>query len=201
METRVELTPELLLSAYCQGIFPMAHDDGNIYWYDPDPRAIIPLDEFHVSRSLRRTLGKRPFTIRINTAFVEVMHACAAPNIGRESTWISDEIILAYTRLHRLGFAHSVETWLDGKLVGGLYGVAVRGLFAGESMFSHITDGSKVALAHLVTQMRQQGLMLLDIQFMTDHLMRFGAIEVSSQAYKRLLAAALQAPAQFTNSE
>jgi leucyl/phenylalanyl-tRNA---protein transferase len=201
MDKRVTLTPELLISAYCQGVFPMAHEDDNIYWYDPDPRAIIPLDRFHVSRSLRRTLAKRPFAIRINTAFIAVMHACAASHSGREKTWINDEIIAAYTRLHRLGFAHSVEAWHDGRLVGGLYGVAVRGLFAGESMFSRMTESSKMALVYLIHQMRRQGLVLLDVQFMTDHLMRFGAIEVSSHTYKQLLAEALKVPAQFMEGE
>ncbi len=196
MTETLELTPDLLLSAYCQALFPMAHDDG-IYWYDPDPRAILPLDNFHISGSLKRVLKKRPFQIRINQEFTAVMRACAKPTPDREETWISDQIVAAYTQLHQLGFAHSVEAWQDGKLVGGLYGVAVGGLFAGESMFSHVTDSSKVALVHLVQTLRRQKFMLLDIQFMTPHLRRFGAIEVSSAAYKRQLAEALTVPAQF----
>ncbi len=196
MTDALELTPDLLLSAYCQAIFPMAHDDG-IYWYDPDPRAILPLDNFHIPRSLKRVLKKRSFQIRINHAFTEVMQACAKPAPDREETWISDQIIAAYTQLHQLGFAHSVEAWQDGKLVGGLYGVAVRGLFAGESMFSHVTNSSKATLVHLVQILRRQQFTLLDIQFMTPHLRRFGAIEVSSEMYRRWLAEALSVAARF----
>jgi leucyl/phenylalanyl-tRNA---protein transferase len=193
----MELTPQLLLSAYCQGIFPMAHEDGRIYWYDPDPRAILPLEAFHLSRSLARLVGKRPFTIRANTDFEEVMRACAAPGPGRGQTWISQEIIAAYTRLHRLGFAHSVEAWQNGRLVGGLYGVAIGGLFAGESMFHHERDASKVALVHLVRGLRQRGFRLLDVQFMTDHLAQFGAVEIPRPVYKARLLRALRVPAHF----
>lgn len=192
-----ELTPDLLLSAYCQAVFPMAHDDGLIYWYDPDPRAILPLDGLHVSRSLKRVMKKRPFQIKLNHAFTEVMQACAQPAPDRDSTWISKEIVATYTQLHQLGFAHSVEAWQEDKLVGGLYGVAVGGLFAGESMFSHVTDSSKVALVHLIRHLQHQNFTLLDIQFMTPHLRRFGAIEVSSAQYKRRLEEALVVPAQF----
>ena len=190
------LTPQLLLSAYSQGIFPMAHEDG-IYWYDPDPRAILPLDGLHVSRSLARTIKQGQFEIRVDSAFTAVMRACAAPAPGREETWISDEIITAYTNLHNLSFAHSVEAWFEGKLVGGLYGVAVRGLFAGESMFSRQTDASKVALVHLVNRLRERGFLLLDVQFMTAHLLRLGAVEISQAAYKRRLAQAMQVKASF----
>lgn len=191
------LTPELLLSAYSQGIFPMAEEDGTIYWYDPDPRAIIPLDRFHVSRSLSRTLKKNRFEIRINQAFTAVMQACAAPAPGREKSWISAQIIKAYTQLNRLGFAHSVEAWCGGKLVGGLYGVTLRGLFAGESMFSSEPDASKVALVYLVNRLRDRHYRLLDVQFLTEHLRQFGATEISSEVYKKLLGQAMNRPAQF----
>jgi len=185
------LTPQMLLSAYCQGVFPMAHEDGRIYWYDPDPRAIIPLDRFHVSRSLERTIRQQQFEIRIDTAFTAVIKACAASAPGREETWINDDIIQAYTRLHRLGFAHSVEAWQANKLVGGLYGVAIGGFFAGESMFSHVPDSSKVALAFLVAHLRQQEFRLLDTQFMTEHLRRLGAVEIPTDEYRRQLNRAL----------
>ncbi|RMD49597.1 MAG: leucyl/phenylalanyl-tRNA--protein transferase [Candidatus Thermofonsia bacterium] len=191
------LTPELLISAYCQGIFPMAHDDGNIYWYDPDPRAIIPLENFHIPRSLHRTLKKKLFTVTRDQAFSQVIRGCAAPAPDREHTWISDEIIEAYERLYGLGWAHSVEVWRNGRLAGGLYGVAVGGLFAGESMFSRETDASKVALVHLVHHLKQQGFTLLDTQFLTPHLQRFGAVEIPASRYKALLRHALTVNARF----
>ena len=186
----MDLTPQLLINAYCQGIFPMAHEDGEIYWYDPDPRAILPLAEFHLSRSLARTVKKRPFTLRLNSDFEGVIRACADPD--RAFGWISEEIIVAYTELHRLGFAHSVEAWQNGRLVGGLYGVAVGGLFAGESMFHYERDASKVALVHLVERLRRGGFCLLDIQFMTDHLAQFGAIEIPRATYQAKLRRALR---------
>ncbi|MCC6606824.1 MAG: leucyl/phenylalanyl-tRNA--protein transferase [Anaerolineae bacterium] len=191
------LTPQMLLSAYCQGVFPMAHEDGRIYWYDPDPRAIIPLDRFHVSRSLERTIRQHSFEIRLNTAFTAVIKACAASAPGREETWINDDIIQAYTRLHRLGFAHSVEAWQAGELVGGLYGVAIGGFFAGESMFSTVTDSSKVALVYLVEHLRRRRFRLLDTQFMTEHLRRFGAEEISAAEYRQRLGQALLTSATF----
>lgn len=175
----------------------MAHEDGRIYWYDPDPRAIIPLDRFHVSRSLRRTIRQQIFDIRIDTAFTAVIEACAAPAPGREETWISDEIIQAYTRLHQLGFAHSVEAWQANELVGGLYGVAIGGFFAGESMFSYERDSSKVALAVLVAHLNERKFQLLDTQFMTEHLRRLGAIEIPAFAYKMRLGQALLSAATF----
>lgn len=192
----MSLDVQQLLYAYMRGVFPM-DQDGEVYWYDPDPRAIIPLDAFHVPRSLQRTLKKGLFEIRRDTAFTAVMMACARPAPGRDSTWISDEFIAAYTQLHQLGYAHSVETWLDGQLVGGIYGVAIRGLFAGESMFSRERDASKVALVHLVQHLRLRGFVLLDTQFMTEHLRRFGAVEISRREYQRQLAAALRAPVSF----
>lgn len=193
----MKLTPHLLLNAYSQGIFPMADEDGTIYWYDPDPRAIIPLDSFHIPRSLARTVRQGGFEIRFDTAFGAVMQACAEPGPGREKTWISLEILQAYTELHQLGFAHSVETWIDNRLVGGLYGVSLGGLFAGESMFSRVTDASKIALVYLVERLRQRGFALLDTQFMTEHLRRFGAVEISRTEYKTRLAHALTIWTQF----
>lgn len=191
------LHPQLLISAYCQGVFPMADDDGEIYWYDPDPRAILPLDDFHIPRSLKRTLKKDLFEMRINSAFRQVMEACAESVKGREKTWINQEILDVYTELHQLGFAHSIEAWQDGELVGGLYGVAVRGLFAGESMFSRVTDSSKVALIYLINHLNARNYQLLDIQFMTEHLSRFGAIEIPAPLYKQKLLLALQISASF----
>jgi leucyl/phenylalanyl-tRNA--protein transferase len=187
------ITPQLLLSGYCQGIFPMAHEDGEVYWYDPDPRAVLPLDRFHVPRSLQRVVKSGRFEIRTDTAFTAVMRACAAPAPGRETTWISEDFIEAYTQLHKAGLAHCVETWLEGELVGGLYGVSLGGLFAGESMFHWTRNASKVALVHLVERLQQGGYMLLDVQFMTPHLRRFGAIEIPRKLYKKQLAQALQA--------
>ncbi|MEK7251194.1 MAG: leucyl/phenylalanyl-tRNA--protein transferase, partial [Bacteroidota bacterium] len=178
------LDPDFLLVAYCNGYFPMATSrTGHIEWFSPDPRAIIPLDKFKISRSLKQKVHKKFFEIRIDTAFESVMRACAS----REDTWISEEIISVYTELHRRGFAHSVETWHDGKLVGGLYGVAIRGAFFGESMFSRMTDASKVAIVHLVERMKQRSLTLLDAQYMTAHLRVFGTIDIPRSAYLQLL--------------
>ncbi len=191
------LSVDLLLSAYAQGIFPMAHEDGQIYWYAPDPRAILPLDGLHVSRSLMRLIRSGRYEICVNTAFLEVILACAAPGPDREETWINDEIIEAYNWLHELGFAHSVEAWEDGELVGGLYGVGLRGLFAGESMFSRRPNASKVALYYLVQRLRERGFRLLDVQFLTPHLQRLGAVEISKRRYLALLNKALAVDARF----
>jgi leucyl/phenylalanyl-tRNA--protein transferase len=194
----MNLSPTLLLIAYSQGIFPMANRAGAIDWFDPDPRAILPLDDsFYISRSLARTLRRNPFEMRVDTAFREVMLACAQPAPGREFTWIGDEFIEAYSQLHQLGFAHSVEAWLDGKLAGGLYGVSLGGLFAGESMFSRVKDASKVALVHLTNRLRGSGFVLHDIQMMTPHLQRFGAILIPREEYKARLAGALRVKATF----
>lgn len=193
----MSLTPELLMAAYAQGVFPMAQGDGRIYWYSPDPRAILPLDQLHTSRSLLRLLRQQKYEIRFDSAFADVIAACAAPGPGREQTWISAEIIRAYTRLHELGFAHSVEAWEEGELVGGLYGVTLRGLFAGESMFSRRQDASKAALFYLVRRLRDKGFYLLDIQFLTPHLKRLGAIEISRRRYQQLLKKALTIEAYF----
>jgi leucyl/phenylalanyl-tRNA--protein transferase len=190
----MKLTPNLLLSAYVQGVFPMAHEDG-IYWYDPDPRAILPLDSFHCPRRLARTVRKGVYDIRINTAFRDVIANCAAPN--RDGGWISDDISAAYTRLHELGFAHSVEAWQDGELVGGLYGVSIRGLFAGESMFSTARDASKVALVHLVQRLCERGFTLLDVQFDTPHMLQFGIVTIPRSDYLSRLELALQSDCRF----
>lgn len=192
------LEPQTLLMAYAQGIFPMAHEDGQIYWYDPDPRAIIPLDRFHVPSRLARTVRQAPFEIHVDRAFRRVMELCAAPAAEREETWISEEFMVAYSELHRLGFAHSVEAWQDDRLVGGLYGVTLNSLFAGESMFSVGRDASKVALVHLVRRLQHRSYVLLDIQFLTDHLAQFGAVEIPREQYHLLLKDALRRPNMFT---
>lgn len=194
----MNLTPELLLSAYAQGAFPMAHEDGRIYWYSPDPRAILPLDQLHSSRSLLRLIHAGKYEVRFNTAFAEVIANCASPAPDRQATWINDEIIEAYTWLHELGFAHSVETWLGDELIGGLYGIALRGFFAGESMFSRRPDASKVALYYLVRHLRGRGFILLDVQYQTPHLARLGAIEIPRWQYFELLHEALAIDVQFS---
>lgn len=196
MSAPEELTPELLLYAYSHGLFPMGDEDGEIYWYDPDPRAIIPLDTFHVPRSLARRIRKGGFDVRVDTVFRAVITACAEPRPD-QGIWITPPIIDMYCELHRLGYAHSVETWIDGELVGGLYGVAIGGFFAGESMFSRATDSSKIALVHLVQRLVGGGFVLLDTQFMTEHLRRFGTIEIPRAEYQRRLAFALQIDALF----
>jgi leucyl/phenylalanyl-tRNA---protein transferase len=191
----MQLTPQMLLNAYCQGYFPMADpDDGNIYWYDPDPRTIIPLESFHVSRRLQRTIRQGKFEIRIDTQFQRVMELCAEPRKSQDKTWINPELIHLYTVLHYYGHAHSVETWQDERLVGGVYGVNVGGLFAGESMFSRVRDASKVALVALVDILKMKGFELFDVQFTTQHLKTFGAQEISKENYKALLEQALQHP-------
>ena len=193
------LTPALLLRAYAAGIFPMAEsaEDPELFWIDPERRGVLPLDRFHLPRRLRRTLRATPFEIACDRDFAAVIAACAAPNAERPKTWINDEIIALYVALHRQGFAHSVEVRHEGVLVGGLYGVSLGAAFFGESMFSRLTDASKLALAHLVARLRTGGFELLDTQFVTPHLARFGAIEVSRAAYRRRLARALAAQAYF----
>jgi leucyl/phenylalanyl-tRNA--protein transferase len=187
----MKLTPENLLNGYAQGIFPMAEADGTIYWYDPDPRTILPLDGFHASRSLKRRVRQGGFEVTFDKDFRQVMVECAAPAPGREETWINEELIDLYTALHENGFAHSVEVWIDGRLVGGVYGVAIGRLFAGESMFSRVTDASKIALFYLVEHLKQQNYTLFDVQFTTDHLKTLGAIEVPRAEYQQRLAQAL----------
>ncbi|GIV59314.1 MAG: leucyl/phenylalanyl-tRNA--protein transferase [Rhodothermaceae bacterium] len=189
------LTPELLLYGYRHGIFPMAdpRDGDAVYWFDPDPRAVIPLDAFHVPKSLARLVRKGTFEVVTDRDFEGVMRACA----DRPETWISEEIIQAYVALHRLGHAHSVECRRHGRLAGGLYGVALGGAFFGESMFHRERDASKVALVHLVERLRRGGFVLLDTQYLTPHLARFGAIEIPRAEYRRRLAAALRIDARW----
>lgn len=193
------LTPEVLLRAYAAGIFPMAEsgDDPELYWVDPVQRGILPLDGFHLPRRLARTIRAERFEITCDRDFAAVIRACAAPTSERPQTWINDEIVRLYSTLHRQGFAHSVETRIAGALVGGLYGVSIGAAFFGESMFSRVTDASKVALAHLIVQLKRGGFRLLDTQFVTEHLQRFGAIEISRGQYRRLLTEALEATAYF----
>ncbi len=193
------ITPALLLRAYASGVFPMADsaDAPDIYWVEPAYRGIFPLDALHVPRRLRRTIRRRPFEIRINTAFDEVMAGCAAPAPGRENTWINTTIRRLYNRLHEMGHAHSVECWQDDRLVGGLYGVHLNAAFFGESMFSRVRDASKVALVHLVARLNAGGFQLLDTQFLTDHLASLGAIEIPREEYLARLDRALRIRADF----
>ncbi|MEZ5758820.1 MAG: leucyl/phenylalanyl-tRNA--protein transferase [Emcibacteraceae bacterium] len=191
----MEITRELLLSAYMQGIFPMAEsaDADDVFWVDPDERGIFPLDKFHVPKKLAKTIRAEPFDVRINTAFRDVMLKCAEPtdNIDRQNTWINDIILQRYCELHELGYAHSVECWQDDTLVGGLYGVSLNGAFCGESMFHTVTDASKIALVYLVARLIVGGYVLLDTQFVTDHLSQFGAIEIPRLDYRQRLKEAL----------
>ena len=182
-----EFTAELVLRAYTAGIFPMGHDDGIIRWYSPDPRCIIPLDQFHTSKRLARTIRQGKFELKVNADFEKIMRLCAE----RESTWITDEIVRVYCELHKHGFAHSVEAYLDGEIAGGLYGVSIGGAFMGESMFHIATDASKVCLAYLVERMKERGFILLDSQYVTDHLSTFNAIQISREEYLERLRDAL----------
>ncbi|MFE8871859.1 leucyl/phenylalanyl-tRNA--protein transferase [Acetobacter persici] len=188
------LTPELILGAYAAGIFPMAADaeDEDLQWYDPNPRGILPLQGFHLSRRLMRTVLSGRFEVSVDQDFPGVMKACAAPAPGREETWINGEIFRLFCALHDMGYAHSVECRKEGVLVGGLYGVALGGAFFGESMFSRATDASKVALVHLVARLRLGGFVVLDTQFGTDHLARFGGQEIPAAEYKARLEQAVQ---------
>lgn len=192
-----ELSAENLLSAYASGIFPMAGDDGEFLWLAPDPRAILELDQFRPSRSLRAVVRRGVFAVTVNRGFRDVVTACAD---RAEGTWISAEIHEAYGRLHDLGFAHSVEAWQGETLAGGLYGVAIGAAFFGESMFHRVTDASKVALVALVERLRERKFQLLDVQFLTDHLRRFGTVEISRRTYQRRLFAAIQCPRTFDDA-
>lgn len=189
------LDPALVVRAYREGIFPMAVEDGRIGWFSPDPRGIIPLDTFHIPARLARVIRQGRYDVVVDRDFAGVMRACAER--PGEGTWISDEIIDAYTALHRLGIAHSVEARREGRLVGGLYGVHLGGAFFGESMFHRETDASKVALAALVDRLRRHGFVLLDTQWVTPHLEQFGAVEIPRAEYLRRLKAALGRECQF----
>jgi|SRR5205809_5223009 len=190
-----DLRPERLLRAYRCGVFPWFDEDGPILWWSPDPRAIFELDGLHISRRLQRTLRSGKFSVTFDQDFAGVIRGCAAR--PTEGTWITADMIAAYEKLHALGHAHSVEAWHDGELAGGVYGVAVNGLFAGESMFTRVPDASKVALAYLVKRLRERGFRLFDIQFRTEHTTRLGAIEVPRAMYLKRLHEALRLPMTF----
>lgn len=194
--SRAELTPEMLLRAYSIGLFPMADsaDDPELFWVEPEVRGIIPLNAFHVSKSLAKTIRHKPFDIRVNTAFEEVMAHCAEAVSGRPTTWINQRIKSLYAALHRMGHAHSVEAWEGDTLVGGLYGVSLGAAFFGESMFSRRTDASKICLVALVERLKEKGFRLLDTQFTTEHLKSFGAIDLPKAEYEVLLAGAIGSP-------
>ncbi|HEY4548445.1 MAG TPA: leucyl/phenylalanyl-tRNA--protein transferase [Pedomonas sp.] len=193
------LTPSLLIRAYAAGVFPMAEqrDSDEVFWVEPRRRGILPLDGIHVPRSLAKTVRQDRYVVTVNQCFRQVMIACAEPKPGREQTWINEGILNAYTALHEKGFAHSVETWHEGRLVGGLYGVSLGTAFFGESMFSRATDASKVALIHLVARLKAGGFTLLDTQFLTAHLAQFGTIEISRNDYRQLLRTALEKEGDF----
>lgn len=196
MHASAILDPNTLLAAYAQGAFPMADRHGVIRWYTADPRGIFPLDErFHIPRTLRQLVKQDRFDVRVNHDFESTMRACA--NQRRDGTWINDELISAYRRLHQLGHAHSVECYEDDELVGGLYGVSLGGAFFGESMFHHVRDASKIALVHLVSRLRERGFELLDTQASTPHLERFGCIEIPAWEYERRLRQAINKPCEF----
>ena len=194
------LTPDHLIAAYTSGVFPMAEsrETPELFWVDPDIRGILPFENFHLSRRLARTLRGEPFHITCDKAFSRIIRACASQQAGRETTWINDEIVELYSELNRRGFAHSIECWETGVLVGGLYGVAIGGAFFGESMFHLRTDASKLALAYLVARLKAGGYQLLDMQWLTDHLERFGGVEISRDDYHDRLNKALKVEADFS---
>ncbi len=198
-QAKIEITPEVLLKAYACGIFPMAEsaEDPGLYWVEPEWRGVLPLEALHVPRRLARTVRADRFEIRVDHAFDAVIEACAAPAPGRGKTWINSRILRLYRELHRIGHCHSVEAWRDGKLVGGLYGVRLKGAFFGESMFHLERDASKVCLVHLVARLKLGGFRLLDAQFLTEHLAQFGAAELSRRDYQRRLTEALAGEADF----
>lgn len=192
-----DFTPEIVLSAYRIGFFPMAQSRaGAISWYSPDPRAVIPIEAFHVPRSLRTYMKRTPFSTTIDAAFERVIRHCAEER-DKEDTWISDEIVDVYSRLHRGGAAHSVETWDGDRLLGGLYGLAIGGAFFGESMFSRAENASKVALVRLVSHLRHRGYVLLDTQIINNHVQQFGAVEIPREEYLDRLIAAISLPIKF----
>lgn len=193
------VTPELVLQAYAVGLFPMAEtrDDESLYWIDPRERGVLPLDGVHVPRSLRKTLRRNVFDVRADTAFVQVLEECRRQADNRPESWINGQIVELYSALHAMGRAHSVECWQDGALVGGLYGVSLGGAFFGESMFSRVRDASKVALIHLCARLKGGGYALLDCQFITEHLKRFGAMEIPRAEYRERLAKALKREGRF----
>lgn len=193
------LSPELLLCAYASGVFPMANDrhDPTIHWIEPKRRGILPLDRVHVSRSLRKVIRQARFDIKVDSAFPQVIEACAESRIERPRTWLNDELMELYCALQGLGYAHSIETWADGRLVGGVYGVSLGAAFFGESMFSRQRDASKVALVELAKRLHAGGYQLMDTQFVTDHLRQFGVTEISRAAYRGMLRDAIETSATF----
>ncbi len=193
------ITPQILLQAYAAGIFPMAEtaEDNALYWVEPEERGIIPLHDLHISQSLRKQIRKQLFDVRIDSAFDAVIEACAAKTEDRKVTWINRRIRALYSQLHKMGCCHSVECWQEDKLVGGLYGVRIGAAFFGESMFSRVTDASKIALVHLVARLNAGGFKLLDAQFMNPHLKTLGAVPVSKAEYQKLLGPALEGTADF----
>jgi leucyl/phenylalanyl-tRNA---protein transferase len=190
-----DLEPAAILNAYCQGMFPMGMDDGKIGWYRPEWRGILPVADFHVPARFERFLKQNPFEVRWNTAFGDVMRGCA----DRPETWINDAILDSYQRLHMLGYAHSAEVWREGRLVGGVYGVAIGGAFFGESMFSRETQASKVALVRLQQRLKARGFLLHDTQWTTPHLAQFGGHEIPSKEYMKLLERAMRVDARFVD--
>ena len=197
MEESTPLTAETLVYAYASGVFPMAEETGEIFWYSPDPRAIIPIQSYKPAKSLKPIINQKRFEIRINTCFEQVMRNCALPRPTEPETWISEEIVQAYTELHKMGLAHSVEAWQEDKLVGGLYGVSLGAAFFGESMFSFVSNSSKVAFHYLIQILREQKYELLDSQFMNDNVQRYGAINIPRTAYIKRLAKALKSTCHF----
>ena len=195
----LDVTADLVLRAYSIGLFPMAEtrDSKRLHWLDPQMRGHLPLDSFHLSRRLLRTVLSGPYTVTVDHDFPATIAACAAPTKLRPDTWINDTIERLFTDIHELGYGHSVETWLDGQMVGGLYGVAIGGVFFGESMFSRARDASKVALVHLVARLRMGGFKLLDTQWVTSHLSQFGAEEIAREAYRQRLDIAISQAAHF----
>ena len=195
----IEITPQVLLKAYACGIFPMAEsaDDNALYWIEPERRGILPLDAVHVPKRLSRTIRQGRFEIRTDSDFDGVIDGCAGSRPQRRSTWINDRIRTLYRELYNLGHCHTVEAWREGRLVGGLYGVHLGGAFFGESMFSHERDASKIALVYLAARLKYGSFKLLDTQFVTDHLIRFGATEVTRDTFQRLLEEALAVSADF----
>lgn len=193
------ITPQILLRAYAAGIFPMAEsaEDSALYWVEPDHRGIIPLHGLRISRSLRKTVRQRPFAVKVDTDFPAVIAACAEKTPERKQTWINGRIRSLYTQLHRAGCCHSIECWQDGQLAGGLYGVRIGAVFFGESMFSRVTDASKVALVHLVARLNFGGFRLLDAQFTNPHLERLGAISVPKAEYQLMMEPLLDLDADF----
>ena len=197
MEEENIITIEMLIDCYCSGFFPMAEESGEVLWYTPDPRAIIPFENYHVSKSLKPILNKNLFEIKIDIDFEQVMRNCASPRKDEDQTWINEEIIQLYVELHRMGLAHSVEAYREGRLVGGLYGVCIGGVFFGESMFSLESNASKVAFHYLIQLLKSNGFALLDSQFMNDNVKRYGAIEIPRSEYLAKLQEAIAKNCEF----